>query len=422
MSLKKKKADEVLRQILECNTLDLDSLVIQDFNLYNALILGNLVIVNLSGCLLREEGALDLASGIEFNCRTLQVLNLNRNCIRDQGLIAILNVLNRRSASSNLHSIYLADNRIGESGAKALSEFICAANTLETLDLSLNPLNSIGMNLICGAMNVNRSIIKLLLASIFSSAESKSIEGVLGMIKSNDVLENLDLGGNFLDSNDLSKISKVLRLNKSLQKLFLYSNDIESKGARVLSSALIENTALKVLDIGINNIGDEGAKYIADLVKDNNSLEELYLYENNVSAQGAFAIAESLKMNSSIQKLFLYRNQINDTGAKYLAEALKSNSTICELSLRSTNLKCAHIDFLQTLIENHSLITLDLSHTYILPANISSINDFLKLNQRNLRTSCMFNLISLIYFKSKQYPNLYENSILKSILIPFFIH
>ncbi|KAF9136205.1 hypothetical protein BGX30_011300, partial [Mortierella sp. GBA39] len=113
-------------------------------------------------------------------------------------------------ANSNLTTLDLWNNSIGDNEVQALSEALKINSTLTTLDLG----------------NLN----------------------------------TLDRGDNWIGDNGTQALSEALKSNSTLTTLNLSNNSIGDNGAQALSEALKINSTLTTLDLQNNSIGSNGAQ------------------------------------------------------------------------------------------------------------------------------------------------------------------
>ena len=176
---------------------------------------------------------------------------------------------------------------------EALSIFIKNSN-LATIDLSYNNIGDIGAKFI---------------------SES---------LKNHSTLSTLYLRWNSLGEIGIKFISESLVFNSKITSLDLSSNSIGELGAMYMSQLLIKNNSLIELDLSSNSIGEVGTKYISESLIKNKSLTKLDLSDNNIGKEGARYISESL-LNTFLKDINLISNCIGEMGAKYINDSLTKN-------------------------------------------------------------------------------------------------
>ncbi|KAF9585235.1 hypothetical protein BGW38_003299, partial [Lunasporangiospora selenospora] len=286
--------------------------------------------------------------------------------------------------NSNLTTLYLYHNNIGDDGARALAEALKINLTLTSLNLNDNSINDNGAKALAVALKINSTLTTLSLEC--NNIEGDGAEALAEAIKISSTLTTLDLSTNNIGVDGAKALAEALKINPILATLNLNDNNIEDNGAKALAEALKINSNLTTLDLKQNNIEDNGAEALADALKINSNLNTLYLSTNNTGVNGAKALAEALKINSNLATLYLYHNNIGVEGAKALADALKINSTLTTLNLHANNIG---VDGAKALAEalkiNSTLITLNLRANYIRVDGAKALAEALKINS-NLTT------------------------------------
>ena len=108
----------------------------------------------------------------------------------------------------------------------------------------------------------------------------------------------------------------------------LVNNNIGDKGAAALASALRVNEVLTELNIGGNEIGPEGAKAVGEALAANRVLTNLDLSWNNIGDEGATALASALEVNGVLKILDVRRNEISGDAAQPLATAVLASPSL----------------------------------------------------------------------------------------------
>jgi Ran GTPase-activating protein (RanGAP) involved in mRNA processing and transport/serine/threonine protein kinase len=314
--------------------------------------------VNLCRKNLGNEEATQIAKALMDPHTNVQTLRLCDNNIGDEGAIALADQLKSNSTlkSLELHNCgcFLGNkdpcNIIGVEGALAIAEALKSNSTLVSLELSNvygylvhynhqgNKIEVEGALAIAEALKLNSTLQTLGLQSNNIGVDGAT--AIAHALKSNSTLKDLWLGHNNIGVEGARAIAMALGVNLALQTLDLSKNNIGCEGTMAIAMALSVNSALQTIDLSNNKIGDEGATALAVALKvnSNSTLQQLELRDNNIEDEGATAVAEALKSNSSLQELGLEDNFIGDVGATAMAEAIKKNATLESLILRSNNI------------------------------------------------------------------------------------
>ena len=209
---------------------------------------------------------------------------------------------------TNLQSLDLSSNNVGEAGAMSIAEKL---TNLQSLDLSLNNVGD------AGARAIAENLTDLQSLGLFSSN--------IGTAGARSIAENLTkLHTLYIFNNNVGEAGAQAIAEKltKLHNVHLGSNQIGEAGARAIAENL---SNLQSLNLDNNNVGDAGVMAIAENLS---NLQSLYLGKNNVSDAGARAIAERL---TTLQRLDLSTNNVGEVGARSLAENL-TNLNVLYLS------------------------------------------------------------------------------------------
>eukprot|EP00698_Gefionella_okellyi_P002199 TRINITY_DN12027_c0_g1_i1.p1 TRINITY_DN12027_c0_g1~~TRINITY_DN12027_c0_g1_i1.p1 ORF type:complete len:1528 (-),score=408.62 TRINITY_DN12027_c0_g1_i1:189-4772(-) len=215
---------------------------------------------------------------VKYSDELLQSLQQNRTPLHmrvrlnaSEDIIALAQAL---AANRSLEGLDISGMRIGDEGARVISDALCHNGTLQILDLRRNHIHAEGAKL----------------------------------------------------------LTEALSRNKMLSMLILHGNGIGDEGAALLAEELLTNKTLQSLNIRHNRIEVEGIKKLSMCLKTNKSLRELVLHNNRMGDEGAKAIAEAIRYNASLTTLNIRENGITDAGARELESAMRNNTTITELN------------------------------------------------------------------------------------------
>uniref|UniRef100_A0A8C5HPG3 T-complex-associated-testis-expressed 1 n=1 Tax=Gouania willdenowi TaxID=441366 RepID=A0A8C5HPG3_GOUWI len=222
-----------------------------------------------------------------------------------------------------------------------------------------------------------------------------------------------------MTDQDCKNLAKALESCKTLKVFKLRDSHVNDRQCRQLVKALLDHPSLRELDLAYNVIGDSGARAICKLLLSTNSkLETLNLCFNKITCQGAKPIAHALSKNSTLLSINMRLNHLGDEGGQAFGKALLKNKTLLELNLGSTgltsptaltlsealeqnttlrkiNLSCNKLGeggqaFGKTLLNNKTLLELDLGATGLTTSTASPLSDALEHNTtlRKINLSC----------------------------------
>ncbi|XP_015766806.1 PREDICTED: protein NLRC3-like [Acropora digitifera] len=148
--------------------------------------------------------ATSLAKAIRLN-RTLTHLNLSANYIGDLGTEVICKALQSNHVMTHL---ILGDNTIGNSAAVALAEALKSpATQLSYLHLDGCHITTFGVEILAGALQTNRSLTHLSLASLSISSSATALAEALQL---NRTLTHLDLSDNQISDTEAIQLAQTL--------------------------------------------------------------------------------------------------------------------------------------------------------------------------------------------------------------------
>lgn len=300
----------------------------------------------------------DVCRRLSVNDETLQVLDLVGYNIGNTGATAL-----GRSLQQNTHlrSISLSYNLISSIGAVHLLQ---AATNLQSIDLRHNSIGDDGTG----------AIVTLLMEQERRKMQQQRQRQRYRQRRRHQQhvtkCNNVDYDGDHPDDDYID--------NCHLEILLLRNNYIGPTGAVHLAKALETNDTLQRLDLGSNTIGDVGAAAIAKLLKRGQAptdllktsslhrLRHLCVWSNQITAEGVIQLAHALQSNGTLEVLNLGGNDMGDVGAHALAEMLRCNGTLRRLHIANANIgrKGAN-DLASGLATNTVLHGIDLLHNPI---------------------------------------------------------
>ncbi|XP_022804363.1 leucine-rich repeat-containing protein 74A-like [Stylophora pistillata] len=234
--------------------------------------------------------------------------------------------------SSTVVSLFLANNRLGNEGGRAIAEGLQRNCSVRELDLSGNMLGRNSVSSIGEMLRQNRTLEKLNLSR--NDLTDQDMEVFLDFLSSETVLKELDLSHNILCDQFGEHMSRVLKSNIILEKLFLSSNQLEVTGLKALMPGLRCTQSLRALNISWNYLYDVGAKILGEIIANNESLIEISACGNLFTAKAASFIAKGVVNNSNLKILRIGQNLIRNSGAYAFLDVLsQSGSSLSALEI-----------------------------------------------------------------------------------------
>lgn len=269
--------------------------------------------------------AVHLAAMLRANSN-LKVLNLDRNCLADEGAVTLSAVFHANS--SNLVELNIGRNHIcggdGEDGSHdgvtALAGIVQVPHsTLKKLYMDGNKIQIWGADAFAKAVEIGATLHTLSLHTCNVGAHGA--EQITGMLKKYQRLCVLNVGCNGLGDRGVKAIAAGLcDVNEPfLQELDMSSNDLTDDSSALLKRALVHLKHLAVLNLDWNEITCKGAKDIGDAVRDMKAIAEIGLMHNWILEDGYKKLKAASWANTKLPKIRLS----SPDEAKGLIEAAK---------------------------------------------------------------------------------------------------
>ncbi|XP_029400604.1 NLR family CARD domain-containing protein 3 [Mus pahari] len=395
LCLSQRVLQSLLPQLLYCQSLRLDNNQFQDpvMELLGSVLSGKdcrIQKISLAENQIGNKGAKALARSLLVN-RSLVTLDLRSNSIGPPGAKALADAL---KINRTLTSLSLQSNMIKDDGVMCMAEALVSNQTISMLQLQKNLIGLTGARQMADALKQNRSLKALMFSS--NTIGDRGAIALAEALKVNQGLENLDLQSNSISDMGVTVLMRALCSNQTLSSLNLRENSISPEGAQALAQALCRNNTLKRLDLTANLLHDRGAQAIAVAVGENHSLTHLHLQWNFIQAGAARALGQALQLNRTLTTLDLQENAIGDEGASSVAGALKVNTTLTALYLQVASIGSQGAQALgEALAVNRTLEILDLRGNDVGAAGAKALANALKLNSSLRRLNLQENSLGM---------------------------
>ncbi|XP_052053896.1 NLR family CARD domain-containing protein 3 isoform X3 [Apodemus sylvaticus] len=395
LCLSQRVLQSLLPQLLYCRSLRLDNNQFQDpvTELLGSVLSGKdcrIQRISLAENQIGNKGAKTLARSLLVN-RSLTTLDLRSNSIGPQGAKALADAL---KINRTLTSLSLQSNVIKDDGVMCVAEALVSNQTISMLQLQKNLIGPRGAQQMADALKQNRSLKELMFSS--NTIGNRGAMALAEALKVNQCLENLDLQSSSISNTGVAVLMQALCGNRTLSSLNLRENSISPEGAQALAQALGTNNTLKHLDLTANLLHDQGAQAIAVAVGENHSLTHLHLQWNFIQAGAARALGQALQLNRTLTTLDLQENAIGDEGASSVAGALKVNTTLIALYLQVASIGSQGAQALgEALAVNRKLEILDLRGNDIGVVGAKALANALKLNSSLRRLNLQENSLGM---------------------------
>ncbi|KAM9481020.1 NACHT, LRR and PYD domains-containing protein 12-like isoform 8-T8 [Clarias gariepinus] len=278
----------------------------------------------LSECNLTERSCSALQTVLSSESFKLTEVDLSRNPLEDSGVNLLCAGL--KSPNCKLETLRLSECNLTERSCSALHTVLSSESSkLTEVDLSRNPLEDSGVKLLCAGLKSPNCKLETLRLSKSGITERGCTDLISALTSNPSHLTELDLSENTLGNAGVKHISTLLKSSScKLQKLVLSKSGITERGCTDLISALTSNPShLTELDLSENTLGNAGVKQISTLLKSSScKLQKLVLSDCSITEEGYTALAEALK-SSHLIELDLRGNDPGDSGVKLLTDLLQ---------------------------------------------------------------------------------------------------
>ncbi|RQP21397.1 leucine-rich repeat domain-containing protein [Piscinibacter terrae] len=284
------------------------------------------------------ENCLQVTRALRSNSQ-VRSLMLGTNAIGDVGAQAVAQLA---TVNPVIEVLYLGCNNIGPEGAEHLQTALAGESSKVTgLWLKRNPLGPDGAARIAHILRGSRNlrVLDLVNTDLRDEGLLAVVEGACTGIAP---LQFLYLSGNTLGPSAAASLSRLLREAPHLRGLYLSVNRLMDQGAMLIAQALDDNNTLQTLELASNGIGPQGAKALFSAASRHASLQRLNLGHapstkvlgasaNQLLDDGARHAAGLLAGNATLRELDLSRNGITDHGMDIMAQAMESNTGLTRL-------------------------------------------------------------------------------------------
>ncbi|KAJ3373025.1 hypothetical protein HDU91_001178 [Kappamyces sp. JEL0680] len=258
----------------------------------------SLHVLDLSGCMNIEVSVL-ARSFRQLGCPgQLQSLSLN-GC----GLVSDLADLCQSLETCSLQALYLHENRLGSPAVASIASLVAhsLAGSLQTLDLSHNPLRSEGISQLAVSLRHCQSQLKTLIISQCLLDDECLVELGQYLQSPHVALATLDLGRNSFPEAGFCFLASALAANYTLLRLDLSHSHLSSANAVHLGHLVGSNAFLLELNLKSSTLeGDLEPLFTA--LGTNATLEELSIVSLSTPDQLVESFQKTLRCNSILME------------------------------------------------------------------------------------------------------------------------
>lgn len=299
--------------------------------LSHALASSKLQSINLSRCSLTAADCEAMAEMLSGGSG-LRVLDLCGNNLEDQGLVQLSGALeNCKLQEINLDHCSLTATSMSALSSALNSDF----SELNMLNLSRNAVMDDGMELISQVMRKGR----LKILRVFSCGLTDSCcSSLAAAIQSEQCcLTELDLSVNDLGQSGAMQICEALMTpNCTLEILQMERCELTEEVFGALGMVLTSGVSrLTSLSVGVNDVGDAGAKHMWQALRHKScKLHHLDLEMLSLTDACVEELCESVAASSYLSTLILKNNKMTDSSVPRLVKLMLDHPQMTELNLK----------------------------------------------------------------------------------------
>eukprot|EP00249_Psilotum_nudum_P022258 c28439_g2_i1 orf=151-1761(+) len=224
--------------------------------------------------------------------------------------LSVMSIFSSALEGSNLRSLNLSDNALGEKGVRAFSSLLRSQCALEELYFMNNGISEEAARAICE------------------------------LLPSGEKLRIMHFYNNMTGDAGAEVLSELVKCASVLEDFRFSSTRVGSDGGIALAEALKSGTSLKRIDLRDNSFGVEGGIVLARSLKQHLDLVEAYLSYLGLEDKGATALAEALGAGApGLRVLELAGNEITENSARAIADCISSKFKLVKLNLAENELK-----------------------------------------------------------------------------------
>ena len=287
----------------------------------------------------------------------------------------------------NFRILNLTGNVIKDQGALYIAELIENNSTIISLDVSSNAIGDAGAANIFKALRNNRIVTHLDISSTSGVSRNNFGATAIGemglMLASNKVLSELNIAMTEISCDDMGPLGTGLLANRTLNVLNLSNNNVRSKGAILVMASVAESPSIRELRFCNNHLKDDIAPHFESFFAKNRTLEILDLSGNSLTRKFCASLTAPFKAGCSLLELNLSRNPLGSRGIAALGLPLRKNKRLEALNVSACQIESAgFVEFCSHLLRNKSLVKLCISNNPILDEGGAALGEVIETHPK----------------------------------------
>lgn len=262
-----------------------------------------------------------------------------------------------------LTELDLAGNPFEHDELDPLIESLKRNNNLKTLSLRGRGLNEKTLNNLALALTNNKTLTNLDLCSSKLTTEI-STQAIIRLLKNNTVVV-LELHSTGIGTSCAAELATALTENSSLRTLKLGGYHFDTADPiKTIMGGIKDNKSIEELQLTSNRLTLEDVKLIAEMLRNNSHLTSLILTQSCVSVEGLQLLLDALNDHKSLRTLGLVQNGRPIGGGpsegfknifSCLKRFLENNQTITEIDLKCCGMRFNDENYFNVLLRKRKM-------------------------------------------------------------------
>lgn len=292
--------------------------------------------INLHNCGLTADSCEHLAPALSSATSQLCSLDLSGNEIGDQGLKTLCQGL--QSPHCRLQYMVLRFCHLTSASIEDLSRSLGSGHSdLKNIILSNNEVGDVGVEALCKALKHPQCKLQSLILFDCWLTEACCPHLMDALMSDHCTLKELDLGVNDLGQEGALMLCRAFkRPGCQLEKLRLSRCELTEVVFGELASLLKSGTPpLKSLDLGVNRVGDQGVKHLFDAMRHPSCvLEELDVDLTDLTDACVEDLCAAIRASNTLKRLELPNNSLTNASIPALIKVMQDSPHMEELNVK----------------------------------------------------------------------------------------